>query len=409
MSDPVTNVEIEDVLSSIRRLVSQDSDVAKPAGEKEPAALILTQDHRVDAANVAEQARSAAADAAAKGAALRENAATAVRSELERAIEELEAAMGIDTTPANAPDAEAEITAELEELEFGGENAAADVSTEEPDHGDAPHGEVRDAADFAVEEANTAQSEEVSEQEHHHGEASTDWPTEGHDHSAAQTEATEFSADADHASEESAAGEDAETGDDIDWDAPVGRAMEGDPADAEFDLPDAEDTANAHELNEASDAQFDEAHMDQPETDAWEEPHAVEPVAEGAAPKSAVEALQLVSDRAQTETYDEAYEAEILDGPTHDEDDVVSFTPGQAPSEEEAEFADAAEANSEAWDEPLEGAEQTLEMDEEMLRDMVAEIVRSELQGELGERITRNVRKLVRREINRALAGQDLI
>lgn len=47
-------------------------------------------------------------------------------------------------------------------------------------------------------------------------------------------------------------------------------------------------------------------------------------------------------------------------------------------------------------------------LDEEALYDMVAEIVRQELQGALGERITRNVRKLVRREIQRALAAHDL-
>ncbi|MEQ6248581.1 hypothetical protein ABMC89_06810 [Sulfitobacter sp. HNIBRBA3233] len=47
-------------------------------------------------------------------------------------------------------------------------------------------------------------------------------------------------------------------------------------------------------------------------------------------------------------------------------------------------------------------------MDEETLRDLVSEIVRAELQGALGERITRNVRKLVRREIHRALTAQDL-
>lgn len=47
-------------------------------------------------------------------------------------------------------------------------------------------------------------------------------------------------------------------------------------------------------------------------------------------------------------------------------------------------------------------------LDEESLRELVAEIVRQELQGALGERITRNVRKLVRREIHRALTAQDL-
>lgn len=47
-------------------------------------------------------------------------------------------------------------------------------------------------------------------------------------------------------------------------------------------------------------------------------------------------------------------------------------------------------------------------LDEETLRELVADIVRQELQGALGERITRNVRKLVRREIQRALTAQDL-
>ncbi|MEZ5754687.1 MAG: hypothetical protein R3D90_07990 [Paracoccaceae bacterium] len=45
--------------------------------------------------------------------------------------------------------------------------------------------------------------------------------------------------------------------------------------------------------------------------------------------------------------------------------------------------------------------------DEEMLRDLVRDIIREELQGALGERITRNVRKLVRSEIARALAVRD--
>ncbi|WP_439140705.1 hypothetical protein [Planktotalea sp.] len=75
-----------------------------------------------------------------------------------------------------------------------------------------------------------------------------------------------------------------------------------------------------------------------------------------------------------------------------------------------------AEAVSAAETEIAEDASETLlasgniasELDEDMLRDMVAEIVRQELQGPLGERITRNVRKLVRREIYRALAANEL-
>ncbi|NRB03016.1 MAG: hypothetical protein HRU30_07085 [Rhodobacteraceae bacterium] len=68
----------------------------------------------------------------------------------------------------------------------------------------------------------------------------------------------------------------------------------------------------------------------------------------------------------------------------------------QAPVTEAAE--PAAEA-SPAFDEDL--------LDEDALRDLVSEIVREELQGALGEKITRNVRKLVRREIHRILAAQD--
>lgn len=46
-------------------------------------------------------------------------------------------------------------------------------------------------------------------------------------------------------------------------------------------------------------------------------------------------------------------------------------------------------------------------LDEGMLRELVIEVIRQELQGALGERITRNVRKLVRAEIHRALAGRE--
>lgn len=45
--------------------------------------------------------------------------------------------------------------------------------------------------------------------------------------------------------------------------------------------------------------------------------------------------------------------------------------------------------------------------DEDVLRDLVRDIIREELAGSLGERITRNVRKLVRTEIARAHAVRD--
>ena len=48
-----------------------------------------------------------------------------------------------------------------------------------------------------------------------------------------------------------------------------------------------------------------------------------------------------------------------------------------------------------------------LTLEEDALRDIVGEILRDELRGVLGEQITRNVRLLVRREIQRILAGRE--
>ena len=46
-------------------------------------------------------------------------------------------------------------------------------------------------------------------------------------------------------------------------------------------------------------------------------------------------------------------------------------------------------------------------LNEDLLREIVRDMIQAELQGTLGERITRNVRKLVRAEINRALVSRD--
>ena len=68
MSDPVTNVEIEDVLSSIRRLVSNDSKADNPAPDPDPSPpepdkLVLAPSFRVDdAAPATEDATDEARD-----------------------------------------------------------------------------------------------------------------------------------------------------------------------------------------------------------------------------------------------------------------------------------------------------------------------------------------------------------
>lgn len=99
--------------------------------------------------------------------------------------------------------------------------------------------------------------------------------------------------------------------------------------------------------------------------------------------------------------------------------DAIVDTPLDAETAETAEPAPEMEAadpweDQEDLDDPAIGhAESGLDLDSELideaaLQDLVSDIVRKELQGALGERITRNVRKLVRREIQRALAANNI-
>lgn len=86
---------------------------------------------------------------------------------------------------------------------------------------------------------------------------------------------------------------------------------------------------------------------------------------------------------------------------------------GLALAAEEDAVLEAGEAADSADLEPGAEAEEPLDedaiatLDEEALRELIAQAVREELQGALGQRITRNVRKMVRREIRLALAAED--
>ncbi len=84
-------------------------------------------------------------------------------------------------------------------------------------------------------------------------------------------------------------------------------------------------------------------------------------------------------------------------------DELDGSAQEEAPLTAEDLSADADDAADDLFD-PLAGSD----IDMAVLRDMVAEIVRDELRGTLGERITRNLRALVRREIARALEAEGL-
>ncbi|MDA5094144.1 hypothetical protein O2N63_08585 [Aliiroseovarius sp. KMU-50] len=70
--------------------------------------------------------------------------------------------------------------------------------------------------------------------------------------------------------------------------------------------------------------------------------------------------------------------------------------------------AEAAPAEQDKDEPILDEDDAVAVIDEEMLRELVTRLVREELQGEVGEKITRNVRRLVRREVERALTLKSL-
>ena len=83
----------------------------------------------------------------------------------------------------------------------------------------------------------------------------------------------------------------------------------------------------------------------------------------------------------------------VRSAPNGDDEDNLAVLDEMATTEED-------EADEDLFD-PLAASN----IDLEALRDLVAEIVRDELRGTLGERITRNLRVLVRKEIGRALSN----
>jgi hypothetical protein len=109
---------------------------------------------------------------------------------------------------------------------------------------------------------------------------------------------------------------------------------------------------------------------------------------------------------------DQAYEGETLDTGDHTDD---ADEDGEIVMDDMATLAGAAAALSSdddadhdaAIDAQDDGASDEVVLDEDALRAMVAEIVQQELSGALGEKITRNMRKLIRREVHRAISTKE--
>lgn len=408
MADPVTNVEIEDVLSSIRRLVSDEA--------RKPATRSPEAETTFDTANESD-------DKAPDTSSYEENAAAARQPDW----------MQVEPKPASATPAliltpalrvSDEDTAEPSTDSGNGASEQADAayqfegSPERFEEAESDHSshDSQSADNAGPEEASAEQAHEdqrQADQEHHgedrqeHGDHHGD---EAHSNTEEQARDTDQhgSTDAEEAEEEGARAEveDAElAGEGTDEQSAQAENTTADETSGEDHSGADSDTNDENAASEEHSGQSIESKIaalealvggtnDQFEPDGAEEPNGAPdagqslPWIDARDSGTANTPLPESNDEAQTADFDAS--AFAVRRPRNS---VIE----EAASEAENEFADAVANN-------LDGAF----LDEDALRDMVAEIVRQELQGPLGERITRNVRKLVRREIYRALAANEL-
>ncbi|MEX0304617.1 MAG: hypothetical protein AB3N24_19535 [Leisingera sp.] len=370
MSDPVTHAEIEDVLSSIRRLVSEDSR-GQPAAPEPAARLVLTPALRVQEP---EGPEAAAPEEAPEPAA-------ATQPDKPSPSESAPAESKPEPAPAEAePDDEKELPEppSVETWETEDSSSAAEAFADEPPiafrHRGAP--ETADAGSPEEADSDGSHSEAVPDAGAETASADAPW---------ADPRATLFAA-------ADAAG------------------LAGTPA-----SPDSQDTASqdqasgtagaraASVVRKIAELEARSAGAEGQEQQHWEPDSQTEAPFAGSGTDTIEWRDEPLSAR-QSSSREEADDAEEPEGFTGGAAEPGTGQPaGSASAETVAEAAitgAAMESLAEAGDTYL---------DEDSLRDLVASIVREELQGPLGERITRNVRKLVRREIHRALAAHDLL
>ena len=387
MSEPVTHAEIEDVLSSIRRLVSEDGRdsplPSKPTPKvKAVPRLVLTPSLRVTDEPVTTSDQSENADSTLAAEKMAEDflAATMV---VEDRVDEYSQAVQPEVPPSISLEIEQPDTTPDVQLSAAPENKQADIGQTD--------GEPNDA--LAAESPSVepeAQGDDTIVQ-------IADQPDEG--------ERAEPTITTDNAQDE--------TPGDAPWqnpdatlfaaagvtETPLEVEAEAEPSD------DAKPSASFAEKIAALEAVIGQA------DEQWE------PDGESNEANAGTSVETLAWEDLEEELVDVAPFASAETEEHLDDDPQVATTSEVTPEFEqpnsdhaEADILDATLLAEQAVaDEVLGGiAADEAVMDEESLRELVTDIVREELQGALGERITRNVRKLVRREIHRALAVQDL-
>lgn len=437
MSDPVAK-DVEDVLSSIRRLVSDTSPDAKPSVSQNTNpktnmrdALILTSALRVDGAD----------DAAPDGA-TPDEFASGDSDPLTEGLDHLE-----DEALDEGHGAEERARTEDDQQSDSALDDGPDASAHDPDARTARSdlGSLRQAVSGAFmgepvmpavlhKTQNVKKAADVSsalESKKGWGSRPPEDYYEDEEVAAANLSGWEYDPDA-HATQSSVN----EVLDRRDPEAPAGDAdqPEDSPADVQAFREDAPE-----DMPEDREDRTDEGEPDAADQSLAEDEMHQQDVPEDVASQQAA---------STTDTQVTPYADDISDEYEWDEDDeevedpvniatfrhtpidailraeaaapashaTVPVTEAVAIAEEDVAADDAADDDAEV----SAGSEQAANgkqidlsdldeavLDEETLRELVSDIVRRELAGELGERITRNVRKLVRREIHRALLTRE--
>lgn len=423
MSDPMTNLEIQDVLSSIRRLVSEDSR-HKPQSDKERAGeragegddkgaaavsdskLVLTDALRVPEAEADEAALPTGEDT------LRQSVAgdgvfddAEPLPEADVALPDGNALLRDWETDSATEAADAQ---SLEDTIAELEAAVAGIGGEfEPDGSEVAKGTKPDAAledafedGFAVDEATEEESADLAQP-----------VTSGDLRSRPAPAAPELVAAGDDATEVAKADDDTP-------DEPVAASDDGPDELVAADRPAGDEVAARAKSEDVTEetaglAAHGEAGLpDESEDDGSDEPAGPVPAfVHGGGLRSAQPVAETVAQTAAPVTNGTARRLTLTaadavpGGPARwERDDAAEAEPlihgGPDADQDEDGDGDDAVGLFSAGDEAV--------IDMDMLRDLVAEMIREELQGPLGERITRNVRMLVRREINRALESRHL-
>lgn len=412
MSDPVSNVQIEEVLSSIRSLVSRgdkakrekrreygdDNDTSNPV-EK----LVLTPALRISEEE--DQSTGPAEDAESDAASVGAFVLTAEEHAVDRETEalkdifvgephqvpetpDLQSLLGVRDDPLDfvesyvvAPEDDPVVEAVLEDVA-----EEADVETAATEEVETSRASL-EATIAALEAAVTSSTEEF-EPDGSKVAFSSSWKGDADEEPAEELEVAPVEADE----------VDAEEDDANDGVLVLRNFVSNRSGPANEDVEPAVAT---------DESEFVASDVDTIEPDAMEmasETDAVEPIE---AEDTADEANEhgrifcVVSDQPVDETKEEA-----IAGP-------VGPSTGTPLSFDEDDFGDEMIGGEDLPaalddDDMSTALAAGVALDEEVLKKIVSQVLKGELEGELGETITRNVRRLVRREINRVLTHQEL-